>query len=188
MRCRRYQRRGRGREARACFDYYAEVGRRSYGNSIPPVQPHQVNFTIKEPYGVVAAIVPFNFPLLLHIDYVMEAKTCWYPYRDRQPPAHGSVGATRPIGCATRGRLHAGVARAPRSGDVSTPRPPPAMRWKGVTRVMAAGSPPVTRVTGGLPAAATDRRGLSCHAATATPFERVRSGIPGTLLARTRTK
>lgn len=49
----------------ACFDYYAEVGRRSYGNSIPPVQPHQINFTVKEPYGVVAAIVPFNFPLLL---------------------------------------------------------------------------------------------------------------------------
>ena len=49
----------------ACFEYYAEVGRRSYGNSIPPVAPHQINFTIKEPFGVVAAIVPFNFPLLL---------------------------------------------------------------------------------------------------------------------------
>jgi len=49
----------------ACFEYYAEVGRRSFGNSVPPVAPHQVNFTIKEPYGVVAAIVPFNFPLLL---------------------------------------------------------------------------------------------------------------------------
>lgn len=49
----------------ACFEYYAEVARRSYGNSIPPVAPHQVNFTIKEPFGVVAAIVPFNFPLLL---------------------------------------------------------------------------------------------------------------------------
>jgi len=49
----------------ACFDYYAEVGRRSYGTSIPPVAPHQLNFTIKEPFGVVAAIVPFNFPLLL---------------------------------------------------------------------------------------------------------------------------
>ena len=49
----------------ACFDYYAEVGRRSYGTSIPPVAEHQINFTIKEPYGVVAAIVPFNFPLLL---------------------------------------------------------------------------------------------------------------------------
>jgi betaine-aldehyde dehydrogenase len=49
----------------ACFDYYAEVGRRSYGTSIPPVAQHQINFTIKEPFGVVAAIVPFNFPLLL---------------------------------------------------------------------------------------------------------------------------
>ncbi|MBI5239256.1 MAG: aldehyde dehydrogenase [Elusimicrobia bacterium] len=49
----------------AVFEYYAEVGRSSYGNSVPPVAPHQLNFTIKEPYGVVAAIVPFNFPLLL---------------------------------------------------------------------------------------------------------------------------
>ncbi|MBM3274138.1 MAG: aldehyde dehydrogenase family protein, partial [Candidatus Sericytochromatia bacterium] len=49
----------------ACFDYYGEIARRSYGNSVPPVNPHQVNFTVKEPYGVVAAIAPFNFPLLL---------------------------------------------------------------------------------------------------------------------------
>ncbi len=49
----------------ACWEYYAEVGRASRGNSIPPVAPHQLNFTVKEPYGVVAAIVPFNFPLLL---------------------------------------------------------------------------------------------------------------------------
>jgi acyl-CoA reductase-like NAD-dependent aldehyde dehydrogenase len=49
----------------ACFEYYSEVGRRSHGNSVPPVAPHQINFTIKEPYGVVAAIAPFNFPLLL---------------------------------------------------------------------------------------------------------------------------
>ena len=49
----------------ACFDYYAELGRSSRGLSLPPVAPHQVNFTTKEPYGVVAAIVPFNFPLLL---------------------------------------------------------------------------------------------------------------------------
>ena len=49
----------------AAFEYFSEVGRRSYGNSVPPGAPHQVNFTIKEPFGVVAAIVPFNFPLLL---------------------------------------------------------------------------------------------------------------------------
>jgi betaine-aldehyde dehydrogenase len=49
----------------ACFDYYAEVGRNSRGNSIPPGFHHQVNFTIKEPYGVVVAIIPWNYPLLL---------------------------------------------------------------------------------------------------------------------------
>jgi len=49
----------------ACFDYYAEIGRNSYGNSVPPVAEHQLNFTIKEPLGVVSAIVPFNYPLLL---------------------------------------------------------------------------------------------------------------------------
>jgi acyl-CoA reductase-like NAD-dependent aldehyde dehydrogenase len=49
----------------ACFDFYAEIARNSHGSSIPPTGAHQVNFTIKEPLGVVAAIVPFNYPLLL---------------------------------------------------------------------------------------------------------------------------
>src|SRR5207244_1631089 len=49
----------------ACFDYYAEIGRHSRGTSIPPSFEHQVNFTVKEPFGVVVAIVPFNYPLLL---------------------------------------------------------------------------------------------------------------------------
>jgi betaine-aldehyde dehydrogenase len=49
----------------ACFQYYAEIARNSHGSSIPPTAEHQVNFTIKEPLGVVAAIVPFNYPLLL---------------------------------------------------------------------------------------------------------------------------
>lgn len=49
----------------ACFDYYAEVGRNSRGNSIPPVALHEINFTVKEPYGVVVCIIPWNYPLLL---------------------------------------------------------------------------------------------------------------------------
>jgi betaine-aldehyde dehydrogenase len=48
-----------------CFDYFAEVGRASLGLAIPPGADHQVNFVRKEPYGVVACIAPFNFPLLL---------------------------------------------------------------------------------------------------------------------------
>src|SRR6478752_6237046 len=49
----------------ACLQYYAEIARNSHGASIPPTAEHQINFTIKEPLGVVAAIVPFNYPLLL---------------------------------------------------------------------------------------------------------------------------
>ncbi len=49
----------------ACFDYYAEIGRDSKGKVISPVFRHQINFTIKEPYGVVVCIVPWNYPLLL---------------------------------------------------------------------------------------------------------------------------
>src|SRR3989442_4868010 len=49
----------------ACFDYYAEVGRHESGRVIPPVQRHQINFVMKEPYGVVVCIVPWNYPLLL---------------------------------------------------------------------------------------------------------------------------
>lgn len=49
----------------ACFQYYAEIARHAHGSSIPPTAEHQLNFTIKEPLGVVAAIVPFNYPLLL---------------------------------------------------------------------------------------------------------------------------
>lgn len=49
----------------ACFDYYAELGRDLRGRVIAPVQKHQFNAVIKEPLGVVGAIVPWNYPLLL---------------------------------------------------------------------------------------------------------------------------
>jgi acyl-CoA reductase-like NAD-dependent aldehyde dehydrogenase len=49
----------------ACFRYYAELGRNSRGRVIPPIEPSQLALVLKEPYGVVAAIVPWNYPLLL---------------------------------------------------------------------------------------------------------------------------
>ena len=47
------------------FDYYAEMGRNLRGRVIPSNERSQFNFVIKEPYGVVGCIVPWNFPLLL---------------------------------------------------------------------------------------------------------------------------
>ena len=47
------------------FDYFAEIGRAGQGPVVAPGAPHQVNFVRKEPFGVVACISPFNFPLLL---------------------------------------------------------------------------------------------------------------------------
>ncbi len=47
------------------FHYYAELGRHDRGLVIPPGDPGQFNFVLKEPYGVVGCIVPWNYPLLL---------------------------------------------------------------------------------------------------------------------------
>ena len=49
----------------ACFRYYAEIGRNSRGRVIPSVESSQLNLVLKEPYGVVGAIVPWNYPILL---------------------------------------------------------------------------------------------------------------------------
>ena len=48
------------------FDYYAELGRHSRGRVLPSPEPeNQLNLVLKEPYGVVACITPWNYPLLL---------------------------------------------------------------------------------------------------------------------------
>ena len=47
------------------LDYYAELGRHDRGRVIPPGDAGQFNFILKEPYGVVGCIIPWNYPLLL---------------------------------------------------------------------------------------------------------------------------
>jgi betaine-aldehyde dehydrogenase len=51
--------------AASCFDYYAEISRNSRGRVIPSTEASQLNLVVKEPYGVVGAIVPWNYPILL---------------------------------------------------------------------------------------------------------------------------
>ncbi len=43
--------------------WYAEEGRRAYGEIIPPNAPGRRMLTFRQPVGVVAAITPWNFPM-----------------------------------------------------------------------------------------------------------------------------
>jgi succinate-semialdehyde dehydrogenase/glutarate-semialdehyde dehydrogenase len=47
------------------FEWFAEEGKRAYGQVIPNSAPGKRHLTIKHPIGVVAAISPWNFPITL---------------------------------------------------------------------------------------------------------------------------
>jgi betaine-aldehyde dehydrogenase len=49
----------------SCLDFYAEIGRLERGRVVPSGEAGQLSLVLKEPYGVVAAIVPWNYPILL---------------------------------------------------------------------------------------------------------------------------
>ena len=46
-------------------DYYAEIARHEAGRVFGPIAEGQINFTTKDPLGVVVIILPFNFPIVL---------------------------------------------------------------------------------------------------------------------------
>src|SRR5262245_52254731 len=47
------------------FEWFAEEGKRAYGQVIPNTLPGKRHATFKHPVGVVAAISPWNFPVTL---------------------------------------------------------------------------------------------------------------------------
>jgi succinate-semialdehyde dehydrogenase / glutarate-semialdehyde dehydrogenase len=47
------------------FEWFAEEGKRAYGQVIPQSNPTKRHLTIKHPVGVVGAIGPWNFPITL---------------------------------------------------------------------------------------------------------------------------
>ena len=49
----------------SCLDFYAEMGRIERGRIVPSGEAGQLNLVVKEPHGVVAAVVPWNYPILL---------------------------------------------------------------------------------------------------------------------------
>jgi aldehyde dehydrogenase (NAD+) len=61
--------------AAECFQYYAGWADKVHGETIP-VKGSHLAYTLREPVGVVAAIVPWNFPLLLAAWKVAPALAC----------------------------------------------------------------------------------------------------------------
>jgi succinate-semialdehyde dehydrogenase/glutarate-semialdehyde dehydrogenase len=59
--------------------WFAEEGRRAYGRMIPHQTDGKRNMVIKTPIGVVAAIAPWNFPLVLSIRKVAPALAAGCP-------------------------------------------------------------------------------------------------------------
>jgi aldehyde dehydrogenase (NAD+) len=61
--------------AAECFEYYGGWSDKVMGETIP-VKGNHLAYTLREPVGVVAAIVPWNFPLLLAAWKVAPALAC----------------------------------------------------------------------------------------------------------------
>jgi acyl-CoA reductase-like NAD-dependent aldehyde dehydrogenase len=61
--------------AAECFQYYAGWADKIHGETIP-VKGNYLTYTLREPVGIVAAIVPWNFPLLLTSWKVAPALAC----------------------------------------------------------------------------------------------------------------
>jgi aldehyde dehydrogenase (NAD+) len=61
--------------AAECFQYYAGWADKLHGETVP-VKGNFLTYTLREPVGVVAAIVPWNFPLLLTSWKVAPALAC----------------------------------------------------------------------------------------------------------------
>jgi aldehyde dehydrogenase (NAD+) len=61
--------------AAECFEYYGGWSDKVMGETIP-VKGNHLTYTLREPVGVVAAIVPWNFPLLLASWKVAPALAC----------------------------------------------------------------------------------------------------------------
>ena len=63
------------REAIDAFRYYAGWTTKLTGDTIP-VRGNVLNYTLREPVGVVGAIIPWNFPLLMAAWKVAPALAC----------------------------------------------------------------------------------------------------------------
>jgi aldehyde dehydrogenase (NAD+) len=127
--------------AAECFQYFAGWADKIHGETVP-VRGNFLTYTLREPVGVVGAIVPWNFPLLLTAWKVAPALACGNtviikPASQTPLTAIALAGIAKEIGLppgvlnvvtgpgATVGRMmveHPGIDKIAFTGDTSTGR------------------------------------------------------------------
>ncbi|NLG68797.1 MAG: NAD-dependent succinate-semialdehyde dehydrogenase [Firmicutes bacterium] len=98
-------------EIRASIDaleYYAEEPRRIYGETIPTDNPNRRSVVIRQPVGPVAAIGPWNYPVLLLTWKVAPALAAGCTVVAK-PPTVTPITVTRFLGCLVEAGLPSGV-------------------------------------------------------------------------------
>ena len=88
--------------------WFAEEGRRAYGRIIPPQAVGKRNLVIKSPVGVVGAIAPWNFPLMLSVRKIAPALAAGCPVV-LKPASQTPVCNLLLAECAEAAKLPAGV-------------------------------------------------------------------------------
>ena len=98
-------------EIRAAIDaleYYAEEARRIYGETIPTDHANRRSIVIRQPVGPVAAIGPWNYPVLLLTWKVAPALAAGCTVVAK-PPTVTPIAVTRFLGCLVEAGLPPGV-------------------------------------------------------------------------------
>jgi aldehyde dehydrogenase (NAD+) len=142
-----------------CFEYYAGWADKIHGETIP-VKGSYLTYTLREPIGVVAAIVPWNFPLLLTAWKVAPALACGNtvviePATQTPLTALALAEAAQEVGLPP-GVINVVTGRGSEIGDYHRPRASEASRrsprrcpaGRGTARVDRARIRPVGRAPG----------------------------------------
>lgn len=94
--------------AAAHFDWYAEEAQRVYGRIVPPAVAGKRHLVLHQPVGVVAAITPWNFPLMLWARKVAPALAAGCTVVSR-PATATTLTAMEALKCCIDVELPAGV-------------------------------------------------------------------------------
>src|SRR6266478_3340881 len=91
------------------FEWFAEEGKRAYGDVIPNSVPGKRHVTLKHPVGVVAAISPWNFPITLQARKIAPALAAGCTIVSR-PASQTPLCLVQVFECLVEAGVPAGVA------------------------------------------------------------------------------